>query len=1431
MADFIGRVPVPGIVRSGAVFPNVLMSDYGFGMTQDWKVIEHRFGDLAMLGIQRYGVGSGARRFQFIKNQLSPCDRQALIDFFDEVQGSYQSFTFRAPSPYSAAVPPKITQDNTTFTNYEVVFQQEPLSITDLMNASQTGITFLEIIDPAQAPTYTLGGPPLGFPFTSVAQDLATDVQIMVPLVHIRPRNTAVPDIYLSDRRVNISNFPSAGFVTFLPRLQSMGQPGAGDVILSQSIDGRADNVRFVFGNADRTMSKLVNDCSLEFAEIDLQLFHVNTNNLLQLWRGLIISWQVDGSEQMSVSCSDGLYPVTQSYPPRAVSRQCWKPFDKDILPGYRPCPYSTKGSGGDPDSCDYFFNSANGCLAHGMSNYFGGHPEQPQSVVIKDDGTGILGGFFRHTVTSTSILSDSIWGAPLQEIWCNSFGNPQRAFWAQCQVAAVRDESKWEDVLGIVGAGPLGEFEGMSTQTNADGYKFVVAPTADGYFPQGFPVDGQLNLQYPVIGGPFAPGAQNIFKYGLRQSLGYDPAYLGQSITEGWDAFSLGQGTPQHWDEFDKNYSNVPGKPNTILPYAAGTALTEIRYPKSPGTGITPTTAESHNMQVPIRMGLQGTVFDPSGNGTVTKGITNPFWVAANSYFRALGINNADAGTQLQYLVLPSITNSSGTGCADIASQWVDPIVGTTIPSWIVTPLGQTLLGYNLDYYNDTFGYSDSSGNIHTISIQAAQSAGYVTKASPLAQEPQFMFQGAVAEFRPFRDWLAQILNCTLGWFCFEFGRLKMGIRYSAVPTDSFTIGSMLYQSLSITPVSASFEQLRVEFANVELQFQQDYAEYEDKDHSAYYRRAGVPLSSDMRSPGCSTLSQGLRLAVSRTREEIGGILRGVAYGGVADVTTNPYIEWDNNKRIAFKSTLLALTSGIGQVIAVKHPDIPTYPGAHPKSRAGSNGAFPANTWPFRIEKWMLHSDWSTSIEARSCVDSMYDLEVGPQPLGVGPRPLPVMFYPEALQQWAPYQVRADPADALWPNEFNFNLRQTFGYSGDGKLLTSAEVAGCLPVNQFVPDCGAVDTKKGNVSWASTGGAIPGGTTLFVQICGAVWDTAQTPPVLKQYSPPSEILVLKVPSGTNTNSLTISKIRWPPVAGLNGWVLFASTAEDLISAQLWQQQALPDSITFNGPIARQTFAVPDYDVSILRLRAQVLIHGGVVGGSVDAMTSAAPFTITCHANIDVARKDNWTHRVLAIIGRQQGDGIGPWAHFNITAFNAQTGVYTLDRDPVAAGVQPGDFFAVCTYGVDNSANPYVVTELGMSNASNIPPHTGETPNDPNRIGRMIRVIKGLSRGKSAKIVSNTATTYTVDQPLPMDATSVWVLCDPKWGYSEDVVLKNADPAKVTLSAIEINNYQRLALFIEGVTIDSEGVIIDDADAPVRMLYIPGVQGTTNMAG
>ncbi len=221
-----------------------------------------------------------------------------------------------------------------------------------------------------------------------------------------------MPDIYLSDRRVTV------GGQLYLPRLIGIGEPGS-DVIISQDIKGSSDNVRFTFANADRVMTQLANDTDLKYAEIDLCLFHVNSGILLQLWKGVILNFVSDGTASFPVMCSDGFFQIMNQYPERVVSRQCWKIFNDGVN-----CPYAAHGSGGDPESCDYYLESANGCQAHGMAKYFGGQQADPQGVNLLDNSTGFV-GLGRNKVTATSIISDTVWGLALPEIWCNSGRQP----------------------------------------------------------------------------------------------------------------------------------------------------------------------------------------------------------------------------------------------------------------------------------------------------------------------------------------------------------------------------------------------------------------------------------------------------------------------------------------------------------------------------------------------------------------------------------------------------------------------------------------------------------------------------------------------------------------------------------------------------------------------------------------------------------------------------------------------------------------------------------------------------------------------------------------------------------------------------------------------------------------------------------------------
>ena len=528
-------------------------------------------------------------------------------------------------------------------------------------------------------------------------------------------RESAVPDIYLSDRRVTV------GGQLYLPRLIGIGEPGS-DVLISQDIKGTSDNVRFTFGNGDRVMTQLANDTDLKYAEIDLCLFHVNSGILLQLWKGVIQNFTSDGTPIFPVTCSDGFFQIMNQYPERQVSRQCWKTYNDGVN-----CPWATKGrsaaavtaAGGDPTSCDYYLESANGCQVHGMAAYFGGQQADPQGVVIKDDSTGFL-GFGRNTVTATSIISDTVWGLALPEIWCNSGGNPLFAFLANALMVDYRDESGYADSLGILGAGPLGGFTASMVVTNADGYRYVVAPMVDGYTLAG--LQGQRQPErHEVPAGHAACGTSPATTRRLR------PPTTSRSA----------KGTPQVWE------------PNV---YAAGTAACEIRIVKS--TTIQPSTPDQHQMTVPIDYGMWGWTWDQSGNRTAVKGLINPFWIAVNMLLRAMGLygdpstgSNPAGGSgpassdQLATFVLPSLIVGDGSGAAEIAAAQVPAILGT-------------------------------------------------------GTETQFQFQGIISSQKPFRDWLTEVLNCCLGFYTWEFGKLKLGCRINASAVDAYTLANSCFRA-----------------------------------------------------------------------------------------------------------------------------------------------------------------------------------------------------------------------------------------------------------------------------------------------------------------------------------------------------------------------------------------------------------------------------------------------------------------------------------------------------------------------------------------------------------------------------------------------------------------------------------------------------------
>jgi hypothetical protein len=877
--------------------------------------------------------------------------------------------------------------------------------------------------------------------------------------------------------------------------------------------------------------------------------------------------------------------------------------------------------------------------------------------------------------------------------------------------------------------------------------------------------------------------------------------------------------------------------------------------------------------------------VWDQYGNRSAVMGLVNPFWIAVNMVLRAMGLyGNPSTGygpssaAQLATFVLPSLIKGDGSGAAEIAAEQVTPILGVVSPvvSYAITTTGRALTAPSILTNPDgsySFSYWSSppppppagSGVQVTIPVAQALSLGYVsvTVLAPVT-ETQFQFQGVISSQKPFRDWLTEVLNCCLGFYTWEFGALKLGIRENASAVDAYTPGNILYQSLRLTPIQAAFEHLVISYADVAYQYQANTAEYCDKSHAAYYGRSGSPLTSQMHSVGLATLSQALRVAATRTREEVGG------------VTT---WEWRNARTASWNTTLLGLGNEVGQVVSITHPDVPgvrgtcnvsgstaTWASGDPWTYAGSaagdteligkviliggqqvtitavasNGAtitttpapptgtglaFQVITMCFRVQRWSLKKDWSVQIEGQTVTQSMYDLDCGPKPMDVVPAPLPALFYATPWDAaWAPYQVQAAASDALFPGEWTFNSDQEYVPLTDGSVAASLIIVGKLPVNEF-SNTGAGAPTIGSVTVNVTGGALAANTTLYVAICAI--DANGLP------SAPSNIVTVGTGPAAG-GSIALNGIVWPAVTGMASYVLFIGTQDDLICAQATGALTAgtggtvytPGSITFGAAVARSTWALPSPYVSKVRIKAKPGINHGIAGLGV---VSVATDTIVSNApGATISSPATWVGRAISVIGRQTG--ASPYASYTITAYNSTTGAFTVTPDP-SGTVLAGD--AIVVRNMADAPNSGTCTSITDSGYCNSTENGGAGLEPGGLVGCLIRVIKGTGRGTPPRqILSTTTNSITWDLSMPMDETSVWITEGPAWQFSGDSTsIDNASPLTATTLTIPASNYTNQPMVIAGFTVDVNGNESPDGDAPIREDWIFGNAGSNATPG
>jgi hypothetical protein len=977
--DKLGLIDVPNIVPTGT-FP--VTPDYPFGVAENPSVFVHRFGMAQSARTeQRFYMGNGARTFTVHRNKLTGQERLSFIDFWESNSGAYGAFTFNVPSLEGVTGPPGAQSWRTSeFKPTICHFASQTLSLEYALGCiTSLGLQLKEIPDPSKAPTYPLAQTVTRFPTDALNTALLDQVQQIIPLIMIQPLDQTYPALLIADRRATI------GERLYLPRLVDWDG-------ISQTLGNASDEAQFQFGNADRVMRQIVNQVDLFRARLEFSLFHVGTGIKIDLWAGQIVRWHFDAGPIFRVTAADGIYEINLPYPTRKITRWCDKLYNvagtgcdwatrSGTVTGSRTI---TDGRGTrtftfspDASKCDKSLDGPNGCLAHFMEDRFHGIVAEPQSVQTKDNSTGVI-GFGRNSLTSLSLIADSIYDQVLPEVWCSVVGGTAWKDAHNIHLVSGASKDSITITIGGLGSGTilagdqigLIHFDATPKSGGATGYTVytITADTtvtggvatiqitpgllddvksnqavSDESNALGMPVNCKLSAGrdegdfFTGIGivceGPIGAYAQpsqfsdpyfldgqhnhgwNVNNYGLRRSYGHDPVQ--DNDPDGasqW--FSLGEGGsgPQYYS-WEK---------------AAGVAFVEIRRTDAPGLQLS--TPDQHHMEVSVRQGMYGYTWNgPGDRSELTPGLNNPVWIVINMLLRARGVWFADVATQEFYFDVQAAIDA-----AAICDLKVPAILGS------------------------------------------------------LGDETQFSFAGIFQEEKPLRDWISEVLNNCLGYSVFSFGKLRIGIREnsSVVAAGPFTEGNIIFQSLSLDPVRPAFNYLTGQYADKAFGFVANSVSIGDDDNAlALGGNSGAPLRlrATLSLSGSGTVSQTARIITTRLREELGGINSD---------------QWKAARQVGFKSTILSLGVECGMICSLTHPDMPDYPQTvAPPGDPNYQDAIPTYG-EFRLQNWKLLKDYSIELLGKTTHNDVYDLVYGPKPQDTPPTPIAVedLFAPDRV-------------------------------------------------------------------------------------------------------------------------------------------------------------------------------------------------------------------------------------------------------------------------------------------------------------------------------------------------------------------------------------------------------------------------------------------------
>ena len=371
-----------------------------------------------------------------------------------------------------------------------------------------------------------------------------------------------------------------------------------------------------------------------------------------------------------------------------------------------------------------------------------------------------------------------------------------------------------------------------------------------------------------------------------------------------------------------------------------------------------------------------------------------------------------------------------------------------------------------------------------------------------------------------------------------------------------------------------------------------------------------------------------------------------------------------------------------------------------------------------------------------------------------------------------------------------------------------------------------------------------------------------------------SLIAALKTPADTNTNSIELTGIVWPPPPNTGPWTgytLFASidNGETIcmqVEGTVDGSGNLPTSLTLTGQAVAgppsppnapdtvlhyATYGPPNIKQKKVRIKVKLMCHPGDSPGLATEILSNGDCTGTLRcmhlasdrtqdtntteggiewsADATQLALDDWSpgggrpQRILSILTHKI-DGTSPLLNFLITGYDHVSGTFTLSPDPLAASVGAGDVFVVRFVPMwDPTLQQFY--DLGMINGqfpSGTPVADAGQPGS--RVGTIGRIIAGPGRGQTRKVIQYGPQYYLFDSPfVGVDQTSLIGIEFPAWIHQVDGPdIDNASILNQQAIPVVVSDLLEHGLIVQGVIVDSSGNESTDQLSPTRETFMFG---------